>query len=303
MRETMLALILAASLGVSHFTATGPKACKENVLQGVLYLHSFVYADARDAFLAAEKAAPCPIAFWGEAMTYDHPIWDEQNSEAGKAALAKLPAGAKVSPMERGLIEAARALYNDGPAAWMERLGALQRELPNDDEVALFYSLALYSNSKHGQNTQRATLAANIARDIFEKNPNHPGAAHYFIHACDSPETAHLALKAARRYAQIAPSASHALHMPAHIFVQLGMWPEVEKSNQAAWEAGAHHAGHSEWHSYTWLAAARLQLGKDPIEMLDRPRKAGVWWVYAEIAQAWLEETQRWDRTEELLAA
>src|SRR3954454_19287668 len=106
MRETMLAVILAASLGVSHFTATGPKACKENVLQGVLYLHSFVYADARDAFLAAEKAAPCPIAFWGEAMTYDHPIWDEQNSEAGKAALAKLPAGAKVSPVERGLIEA-----------------------------------------------------------------------------------------------------------------------------------------------------------------------------------------------------
>src|SRR5438067_3572033 len=238
MTRSMLALLLAANLGVSHFTATGPKACKQNVLQGVLYLHSFMYDDARDSFIAAEKAAPCPIAFWGEAMTFDHPLWGVQNATAGKAALEKMPANAKVSPMERGLIEAARALYKDGHAAWMERLGALQRELPDNDEVALFYSLALYTESNHGRNAQRAVLAANIARDVFEKNPDHPGAAHYFIHACDSPEMAHLALKAARRYSQIAPAASHALHMPSHIFVQLGMWREVEASNIASVKAG-----------------------------------------------------------------
>ena len=79
----MLALLLAANLGVSPFTATGPKACKQNVLQGVLYLHSFVYDDARDAFVDAQKAAPCPIAYWGEAMTYDHPIWGESDKAAG----------------------------------------------------------------------------------------------------------------------------------------------------------------------------------------------------------------------------
>src|SRR5437868_7729305 len=299
----MLALLAAATLGSAHFTATGPRACREKVLQGVLFLHSFAYEDARETFVAAQKAAPCPIAFWGEAMTYDHPLWGEHDAEAGKAALAKIPAEARLSPMERGLIEAARALYEHDRAAWLDSLARLHADLPRDDEVALFHALALYATSNDGKDVKRAMRATAIAMDVFERNPNHPGAAHYLIHACDSPEHAILALKAARRYAQIAPSASHALHMPSHIFVQLGMWPEVEKSNQAAWEAGAHHAGHSEWHSYTWLAAARLQLGKDPIEMLERPRKAGVWWVYAQIAQAWLEETQRWDRTDELLGS
>ena len=86
----MLALLLAANLGVSHFTATGPKVCQRKTLEGVLYLHSFVYEDARDAFVEAQAAAPCPIAYWGEAMTYDHPLWGEQDAPPAKAALAKI---------------------------------------------------------------------------------------------------------------------------------------------------------------------------------------------------------------------
>lgn len=311
----MLAVILAASLGVSNFSATGNKACKQKALEGVLYLHSFVYDDARDAFIAAEKAAPCPIAFWGEAMTYDHPLWGEQNTAAGKEALAKIPAGARVSPMERGLIEAARALYIDGHAAWMERLGALHRELPKDDEVALFYALALYANSSHGQNKERAVQAANIAREIFEKNPNHPGAAHYFIHACDSPEMAGLALKAARRYAQIAPSAGHALHMPSHIFVQLGMWKDVEASNIAAVKAGEDAVARrkepisrADWHSFSWLASAKLELGKsdEVLPMIARVRELAekepaLRPVQAELALKWLSATQEYGKTDELL--
>ena len=314
----MLALLLAANLGVSHFTATGPRACQRHVLEGVLALHSFVYEDARDAFVEAARSAPCPIAFWGEAMTYDHPLWGEQDAAAGKAALARIPADAKLSPMERGLIEAARALYDSGHAAWMERLARLHDELPRDDEVALFYSLSLYANSEHGSDVKRAMQAAAIAQDVFERNPDHPGAAHYLIHACDSPDHAILALKAAQRYAQIAPAAGHALHMPSHIFVQLGMWPQVEASNLAAVKAGmefvARHelpVSRADWHSYSWLAEARLEQGKsdEVLPMIARVRElaeqeasAALRYAQAMLALQWLSATQEWSRTDELLA-
>ena len=314
----MLALLLAANLGVSHFTATGPAACRQKVLEGVLALHSFAYEDARDAFVEAEKAAPCPIAFWGEAMTWDHPLWGEQDAARGKAALARIPADAKLSPMERGLIEAAGALYDSGHAAWMERLARLHAELPKDDEVALFYALSLYANSGHGADVKRAMEAAAIAQDVFERNPSHPGAAHYLIHACDSPDHAVLALKAALRYAQIAPAAGHALHMPSHIFVQLGMWPQVEASNLAAVKAGmefvARHelpVSRADWHSYSWLAEARLEQGKfdEVLPMIARVRELAAQtkdpelrYAQAMLALQWLSATQEWSRTGELLA-
>jgi tetratricopeptide (TPR) repeat protein len=316
----MFALLLAANLGVSHFAATGPKACQKRVLEGVLNLHSFVYEDAREAFIDAEKAAPCPIAYWGEAMTYDHPIWGESDAEKAKAALAKIPPGARVSPAEKGLIEAAHALFEKDRAAWMERLRRLHDELPKDDEVALFYALSLIANSREGADVKRSMQAAAIAIDVFERNPNHPGAAHYLIHACDTPDHAILALEAARRYAQIAPSSAHALHMPSHIFVQLGMWPQVEASNLAAVKASTDWAAahdlpraRADWHSYAWLAEARVELGRadEVLPMIARVRELrekedpGNWTlrhVHASLVSAWLTGTQKWARTEELLS-
>ena len=309
----MLALLLAARLGSAHFAASGPPACQRKVLEGVLELHSFMYDDAREAFVEAQKAAPCPIAFWGEAMTYDHPLWGEQDAASARAALAKIPPGATVSAMERGLIEAAQALYEQGHAAWLERLQRLHAELPGDDEVALFDALALFANSRHGKDVKRAMEAAAIALDVFERNPDHPGAAHYLIHACDSPEHAVLALKAARRYAQIAPAAAHALHMPSHIFVQLGMWSEVEQSNTAAFAASEEWVARkklpvsrADWHSFVWLAAARLQLGRagEVLPMIARAHKLGesrLRAVQVELAAMWLSETQDWAHAEELL--
>ena len=251
-------------------------------------------------------------------MTYDHPLWGEQDAAAGNAALAGIPAGAKLSPLERGLVEAARALYDSGHAAWMERLARLHAELPKDDEVALFYSLSLYANSGYGGNVKRAMQAAALAQGVFERNPDHPGAAHYLIHACDSPDHAILALEAAQRYAQIAPSAGHALHMPSHIFVQLGMWPQVEASNLAAVKAGmefvARHdlpISRADWHSYSWLAQARLEQGKsgEVLPMIARVRElasqkasAALHSAQAMLALQWLSATQDWSRTEELLA-
>jgi tetratricopeptide (TPR) repeat protein len=294
----MLALLLAAGLGVSHFTATGPKACQARVLEGVLSLHSFMYAEARKAFVAAEAEKPCPIAFWGEAMTYDHPLWDEHDGASGKAALAKIPPDARVSPLERGLIEAARALFESGRGAWMERLAKLHADLPADDEATLFYALSLYANSDGGVNVKRAMQAAALAMDVFERNPNHPGAAHYLIHACDSPDHAILALKAARKYAQIAPAASHALHMPSHIFFQLGMWEDAEKSNDAA--VAASRASHNpETHSFIWLAGARLELRKPDqvLKMIEeqKDRRAG-----NVVKGMWIESTRSWSKIDQL---
>jgi tetratricopeptide (TPR) repeat protein len=274
-----------------------------------------MYDDARDAFVEAQKFAPCPIAYWGEAMTYDHPIWGEQDTAAGKAALEKIPAGAKLSKAERGLIEAAQALYAKDHAAWMERLARLHDELPGDDEVALFYALSLYAESDHGSNAARAKLAADIAEDAFQRNPGHPGAAHYLIHSCDAPDEAQRALKAAKQYAQIAPAAAHALHMPSHIFVQLGMWHEVETSNIASVKAGEavvarrkQPVSRADWHSYSWLASARLELGKadEVLPMIERVRELAkeeplLQPIQAELAGKWLSATHAYERTEELL--
>src|SRR5689334_16356828 len=299
----MLALLLAAGLGSSNFTATGPPACRQAVLEGVLALHSFMYDDARASFRKAEEDAPCTIAFWGEAMTYDHPLWGEKDEKSAKAALARIPADAKVSPAEAGLIEAARALYASGHDAWRERLARLHRELPRDDEVALFYALSLYATSGQGKDVGRAMQAAAIAMDVFERNPDHPGAAHYLIHACDSPDHAILALKAARKYAQIAPAASHALHMPSHIFVQLGMWADVERSNVAAFAASRQH-GRPDWHSFSWLADARVELGRpdEVLPMIEEARKDAPPRITAELVGAWLSATGSWARAKALLA-
>ncbi|MGZ6143668.1 MAG: hypothetical protein ACXWLM_10025 [Myxococcales bacterium] len=307
----MLALLLAANLGVSHFNATGPKACQRKVLEGVLYLHSFMYDDAREAFIEAQKQAPCPIAYWGEAMTYDHPIWNEQDAPPAKAALAKLPADAKLSPLEKGLVEAARALYEGGREAWMDRLAKLHVDLPDDDEAKLFYALALYANSDDGRNVKRAMHAAALAQDVFARNPDHPGAAHYLIHACDSPDHAILALRAASRYAQIAPAAGHALHMPSHIFFQLGMWAEAERSNSAAFVASEEWAmrrklpdTRADWHSYYWLAAARLEQRKagQVLQMIDEVKKrpGDHHRTVNLLTGMWIESTRSWSRIDEL---
>lgn len=312
----------APGYGSAHFVATGSPQCRAHVLAGVLALHSFMYDDARDDFIAAERAAPCPIAFWGEAMTYDHPLWHGEDLAQGRAALSRIPAAAPVSAAERGLIGAARALYaQDGwqarHEAWREALDRLHRELPQDDEVALFDALALYAGSDTGKDVRRAMQAAAIALDVFERNPDHPGAAHYLIHACDSPDHAILALKAARRYAQIAPAASHALHMPAHIFVQLGMWQDAEASNAAAfaasraWAARKHlPEAREDWHSFTWLAAARLEQGKveavrEMLRALTPAAHAGdaeLRSAYANLVSLLLSSTSAWAETEALLA-
>jgi hypothetical protein len=187
------------------------------------------------------------MGYWGEAMAHNHPLWsDPQDTEAARRVLARLPAAP--TPREQAYMDAVRVLYGEGEKperdrAYATAMEAVSRAYPNDLETAAFYSLALlgraYGNASPDAGAPRdpAALrirmqAAAVAQEVFRREPDHPGAAHYILHAFDDPDHAILGLPAARRYAEIAPAAPHALHMPSHIFLQLGMWPEAAASNE-----------------------------------------------------------------------
>lgn len=314
-------------LGEIDFPTSARSAeAQRHFLRGVAALHSFWYPVARDAFRQAAEAEPgFAMAHWGEAMTHDHPVWgDPQDTAAGRAALARIDADAPLSARERGYVEAARRLYGDGelPArrrAHAEAMAVLHARFPRDAEAALFHSLALLGL---GEDAARLR-AGEIALGVLGDHPRHPGAAHYAIHAYDDPRHARQALPAAQRYADIAPDSAHALHMPSHVFVQLGMWREAARSNERAWQAslqpagadGAHPA-EPDIHSLHWLLYAYLQQGRhdDARGLLqtmretlarqpktDPHRLAFATWTQATMAATWLVETGRWEEAPALL--
>ena len=268
-----LPFFLATQMGTLHFPVTGNAACKKHFNDGMLALHSFMYDRAHDHFKAAYTADPkCAMAHWGDAMAYNHPLWGEDDPVAAKKTLAQVADEKPLTAKERAFLAAARALFGDGSSkqrmsAWLGATERMYRDFPGDDEVALEHALALIANSERLSDQGRLMHAAAIGFDVIRRNPLHPGAAHYIIHACDTPDHAILALPAADRYAKIAPAASHALHMPTHIFVQLGMWDRVARSNEVAWAASEKDSQGKpidkyDWHSYSWLAAAYSELGQ-----------------------------------------
>ena len=272
----------ASQLGTINFPTSAKPAAQEPFLTGVKAMYNFEFDLAGEAFREAQKADPeFALAYWGEAMSYNHPLWAEQDLAAARRVLerlaptaaaraAKAPAG-----KERDLVEAAEILLGPGDklARDIAYAGALQKlhaKYPSDDEIACLYSLSLLGTGRPGvANTRNAMQAAAIAQGIFQRNPKHPGAAHYIIHSFDDPDHAILSLTAAREYSKIAPSAAHALHMPSHIFVQLGMWQDVEASNVVAYKAAVELAdrknlprGREDFHTLSWLQYAYLQQGK-----------------------------------------
>jgi tetratricopeptide (TPR) repeat protein len=269
-------------LGRVVFPNSGSAAAQEPFLQGVAWLHSFMYEDAIDAFRAAQKADPSfALAYWGEAMSFSQPLWFFEEVPKAHAALAKLGAtpDARIAraktPREQGFMRAVEALFGAGDtaarhAAYARAMAAVAAANPADDEAQAFYALALLATMPRGDAAlpirQRAGA---IAETVFKRNPNHPGAAHYMLHAYDHGTLAGKALPAARAYAKIAPAASHALHMPAHTFLQLGFWDEAAASDEASWNASiawAKRRGLSiasrDYHSLTWLQYEWTQQGR-----------------------------------------
>ncbi|MFN2481033.1 MAG: hypothetical protein ABR554_06165, partial [Pyrinomonadaceae bacterium] len=199
-------------------------------------------------------------------------------------------------------------------------MSKLYRDDPHDLEAASFYALSLLGTVRPGDaGFARQMKAGAIALDVYARNPEHPGAAHYIIHSFDDPEHAVLALPAARRYAEIAPAAHHARHMPAHIFLQLGMWDEAAASNESSWKTSTDWvarkklaAGLRDYHSLHWLTYVYLQQGRfDEAEKLLALKQqdmaasnydSAVSRSYGETAAAFVVETERWDRAPALLA-
>jgi hypothetical protein len=265
---------------ISFPTSTRVAAAQEAFIQGMLLLHLFEYPFARDEFQRAQQLDPgLAMAYWGEAMTYNHPIWDEQNLAAARAALVKLGATPEErvarTPVarEQGLLAALEQLFGPGTKAqrdqaYMRSMEQLAKAYPEDHEVQLFYALSVFGVQAGVRDIPAYMLSTAIAQGVFSENPQHPGAAHYLIHGVDDPVHAVLGLRAARALARMAPDAGHAQHMTSHIFVAVGMWDDVVKANQAAVQVAnamrmERGATERSWGHYNyWLLYGYLQQGR-----------------------------------------
>ncbi|MEA1786068.1 hypothetical protein U1E44_08200 [Arenibacter sp. GZD96] len=267
-----------AYLGVVAIEISGKASALPLFEKGLLLLHSFEYQDAREAFKAAQEEDPqMAMAYWGEAMTHNHPLWSEQDYEEGVAALMPLEAidlNTQTTELERDLIRAVHFLYQpntpktDRDVAYANFMEELSLKYPSNHEVTAFYALSLLGSVPEGRDDERYGKGALIAQSIIKENPNHPGALHYLIHSYDDPEHATLALDAADAYAKVAPDASHALHMPSHIYVAMGMWDEVVSSNINSYQASLNRMERKKldndargYHAFHWLEYGYLQKG------------------------------------------
>ncbi|MCA0933409.1 hypothetical protein LCM02_13180 [Lutimonas saemankumensis] len=263
-------------LGVVNIEVTGNEAALVHFEKGLLLLHSFEYSDSREAFLKAQQEdSNMLMAYWGEAMTYNHPLWTEQDFENGKAALEKLSLVAKnvqVNELEKDLIKSVHILYESDSLKtqrddnYANFMSDLFKKYPDNHEIAAFYALSLLGSVSDGRDESIYGQGAKIVSGILKENPNHPGALHYLIHSYDDPGHAHLALSAADSYSIVAPDASHALHMPSHIYVALGMWDKVVSSNENSYQASLNRMKKKNLaprgrglHAFHWLEYGYLQ--------------------------------------------
>ena len=253
-------------------------AAQKDFEEGLLLLHSFEYDDAGEAFAKAIEADEEEVmAYWGMAMSYYKALWGLQDVEAGRALMKRLgeDKAARLAKcenqMEQDFWEGIELLYGAGELnqrnqAYADHMAKLHQQYPSNQEVAAFYALGLMWSVPLGRDAEVFNRSAEVVAGILKENPNHPGALHYMIHAYDDPEYAQLAIEAADLYAQVAPDATHALHMPSHIYLALGMWANVVSSNQASYQASLNRMerkgldpSHRGYHSYAWLHYGYLQ--------------------------------------------
>jgi len=258
---------------------SGAVEAQEAFLYGLAQLHNFQYDDAAAAFREAQQVDPgFAMAYWGEAMTYNHPLWTWQDRAAALAVMQRLGATGETrqarapTQREKDYLNAIEILYGEGDKherdfAYSAELGRLHEKYPDDQELAAFYALSILGTAHEGRDFAVYMRAAAIVQEVFRLNPEHPGAAHYLIHSFDDPVHAPLGLRAALLYSEIAPKAAHAQHMTSHIFLALGRWDDVVRANQRAvaetnrarQKSGepAHHCGHYN----IWLAYGYEQAG------------------------------------------
>ena len=268
-------------LGHVHMDTSCSPSVSADFDRALAMLHNFWFARALEAFKKVIQADPqCAMAYWGAAMTYNHPFWDAPTREDESAAWALVQKGrhtTKKTPCEEMYLDAVAALYTDAGAgskserdeAYKNAMKAVYEKYP-DDEIKLFYGLSILGTIKEGTpGFERQAVAAKLFEEVYAKKPEHPGALHYLIHVYDDPEHAVDGLKAARAYAKAAAAVPHAQHMPSHIFTRLGYWEESAAANENAWHTSeddvkrARESGeYRDFHSLNYLQYAYLQLGR-----------------------------------------
>jgi len=273
----------APQLGQVNFPTTCAAEAQPSIETGVALLHSFQYKQASQSFSEAAKLDPqCALAYWGQAMTHYEQLWEFPSERAlkhGAEEIQRAQAAGTPTERERGYIAAAAAFYL-ADAKWSETqrvqayssaLAGLHKKWPDDVNAAAFYALSLVALAEQQEVDPQANRKAAIAilEPLCRKAPDNPGPAHYLIHATDTPEFAAQGLEAARAYSKIAPDSSHALHMPSHIFVRLGLWQESIASNIAASASAAkatqeHRSPpHYQFHALDFLNYSYLQSGQE----------------------------------------
>ena len=232
--------------GEVSFANSGPAAVQADFLRGLAQLHNFEYEDAAEHFRSVQKAAPdLAMAYWGEAMTQNHPVWHEEDLTAAREILKRLAptpeARLAKAPTEREklYLRSVETLFGDGTKEERDRryeevLAGIHRKFPEDVDGAAFYALATLGTAEHGRDFATYMRAAAVLEEVFPQHPRHPGVVHYLIHCYDDSVHAPLGLRAARIYSKIAPEAGHAQHMTSHIFLSLGMWDDVVRANETA---------------------------------------------------------------------
>jgi tetratricopeptide (TPR) repeat protein len=294
-------------LGTATFpTSTHSAEAQKEFMRGLLLLHVFEYPDAAKAFVAAQKIDPgFTMAYWGEAMTFNHPVWNQLDLSGAQAVLRRLGATpeARASRIadarERAWMSTLDVLYS-GTGTKRERdtqyataMQKMSRAYPGDDEVQLFYALALLGRSEGVRDVPTYLQAAAIAKAAFMRNTDHPGAAHYWIHGMDDPQHAAGALVAARALSKIAPDAGHAQHMCSHIFMALGTWNDVVSSNVTAMRVVDEHdraagrpvidCGHyAIWLEYAYYQQGRMRDGDKMLAGCARTGSEAVAWMRAQ---------------------
>jgi tetratricopeptide (TPR) repeat protein len=275
--------LTAAQLGTVTFPVSCDPAVQKPFERGVALLHSFWYEEAEKEFIQISADAPnCAMAHWGVAMSLWHQLWNQPDKKVILRGLEEIhqarTTDGPTTPREKAYITAIAAFYSDSKklnhdaraSAYSAAMKTVYETYPEDHEAAVFYALSLLASEPHEDATfANRKQAAAILEKLFATEPDHPGVAHYLIHAYDKPQLAQLGLPAARRYAQIAPAAPHALHMPSHIFARVGLWQDDINSNLASIAASRKTAamgmggeGH-QFHAMDFLFYAYMQSGRD----------------------------------------
>jgi tetratricopeptide (TPR) repeat protein len=313
------------------FNATIPPELQNDFNTGIALLHSFEYDEAEKMFAKVIDNSPdCAMAYWGVAMSNFHPLWAPPSSDELKKGNQAVNIARSINnktKRESDYIEAIAKFYENADkldhrtrvSNFERAMESIYKTYPDDKEAIVFYALALNAAADPTDKTYtNQRKAYGLLNQIFEKEPLHPGIAHYIIHNYDYPELAQLALPAARKYASIAPASAHAQHMPSHIFTRLGYWDECIKSNRDAASSAKCYAekaqikGHwdEELHTIDYLVYAYLQkkddvAAKQQLDYLQAitevsPQNFKVAYAFAAVPARYALERKDWKQAAEL---